>query len=181
MNEDFYRTLGVAPTATGAEIERAYRRLARTHHPDLLRQATTEERRAAEERLKAINRAHHSLGDDERRRAYDRQRRALNAASRSQVAPARPASVGVTRRPRAGAAHPVAVRSTHRGGGGPIDIEWETAPPVIARPVTDLFTVGRLLRYALLIVLFALLLGILWHPQVAPSPAPPPTAPATVR
>jgi len=41
MNEDFYAILGVAPTANGAEIERAYRRLARASHPDLLTASVT--------------------------------------------------------------------------------------------------------------------------------------------
>ncbi len=176
MNEDFYAILGVAPTASGAEIERAYRRLARASHPDLLRQATAEERCAAEERLKAINRAHHSLGDRERRVAYDRwRRRALVGSHPALATPARSAPSGVTR--------PVAARGTHRAGGGPIDIEWPAVPPVVARPMTDVFTVGRLLRYALLIILFALLLGLLWHPHVAPplAPVPTPAVTTTVR
>ncbi len=74
-------------------------------------------------------------------------------------------------------------RTVHRVGGESLDIEWTTAPPIAARPVTDLFTVGRLLRYALLIIVFAVLLGLLWHPNVAPqlSPTPAPGATATIR
>lgn len=175
MSEDFYAILGVAATASGAEIERAYRRLARAYHPDLLRQVTVEERRAAEERLKAINRAHHSLGDRERRMAYDRRRRALGGSRPVPASAVRPVPAGGPRRPLADVTRPVAARSTHRASGGPIDIEWTTAPLVIARPAPELFTVGRLLRYALLIILFALLLGLLWRPNVAPPTVPTPT------
>lgn len=176
MSEDFYATLGVAPTASEVEIERAYRRLARVYHPDLLRQASSEERHAAEERLKAINRAHHSLGDRERRAAYDRQRRQARAGSRPvPAARARPTAPHGVRPASVGAPRPGAARSTHRAGGGPLDIAWATAPSVAPRPMTDLFTVGRLLRYALAIILFALLLGLLWHPTLAPPTAPTPT------
>ena len=183
MNEDFYATLGVAATASDAEIERAYRRLARASHPDLLRHAPAAERHAAEERLKAINRAHHSLGDRERRRDYDRQRRQTLSGARLTPPGARhPASTGA-RPVRAGGSRPVVARTVHRVGGESLDIEWTTAPPIAARPVTDLFTVGRLLRYALLIIVFAVLLGLLWHPNVAPqlSPTPAPGATATIR
>ena len=34
MAEDPYRVLGVSSDATDAEIKRAYRKLARQHHPD---------------------------------------------------------------------------------------------------------------------------------------------------
>jgi hypothetical protein len=43
---DYYETLGVPRTATSDESKRAYRKLARTHHPDL--QPTAERTKAAE-------------------------------------------------------------------------------------------------------------------------------------
>lgn len=176
MSEDFYALLGVAPAASDAEIERVYRRLARAYHPDLLRNVSPEERHRAETRLKAINRAHHILGDRERRAAYDQGRRQPRAGERAVAAsPARPAAPNGARVTRAGVHRPRAARTIQRAGGGPIDIEWATAPPVVARPVADPFTVGRLLRYALLIILFALLLGLLWRPQVASVPVSAPT------
>lgn len=177
MNDDFYAILGVTPGVSAAEIERAYRRLARACHPDLLRHAAPEERRLAEERLKAINRAHHSLGDRERRAAYDRGRRRALAGIRPGAShSARAATARGGRTARAGVSRPGAVRTTHRAGGGPIDIEWTTAPPVAARPAADIFTAGRLLRYALAIIVFAALLGLLWHPNAVPPLAPTATA-----
>jgi len=174
LNEDLYATPGVAATASDAEIERAYRRLARASHPDLLRHAPAAERHAAEERLKAINRAHHSLGDRERRQTLSGARPTPPDARHAASTGARPVRAPLPR--------PVVARTAHRVGGESLDIEWTTAPPVAARPVTDLFTVGRLLRYALLIIVFAVLLGLLWHPNIAPqlSPTPVPGATATI-
>ena len=66
-----YDTLGVARSATAAEIRDAYRRLARRHHPD-----RGAERDAAA--MAAINEAYRVLGDPGRRAAYDAQMRDLD-------------------------------------------------------------------------------------------------------
>jgi curved DNA-binding protein len=65
---DYYDVLGVPRTATSDEIKRAYRKLARTHHPDL--QPAAERARAAE-RFKELNEANEVLSDPEKRRKYD--------------------------------------------------------------------------------------------------------------
>ena len=169
--EDHYATLRVRASASAEEIERAYRRLARTNHPDLLRQASPETQRRAEEVLKRVNRAHRVLGDRERRRDYDRRRRGV-------VPPAAASPPGDTpQRPPTVAPRPVVERTTHWGSGGPIDIEWEVPPPRAPRPATDLFSLGRLLRYAAAIILFAALLAIIWQPGLGRQPATTPTAP----
>jgi curved DNA-binding protein len=63
---DYYKTLGVPRTATQADIKKAYRKLARQHHPD--RNAGD---KAAERRFKDVNEAHAVLGDAEKRKQYD--------------------------------------------------------------------------------------------------------------
>ena len=56
--KDYYKTLGVERNASQKDIKRAYRKLARKHHPDLNPGDTD-----AEERFKGINEAHEVLSD----------------------------------------------------------------------------------------------------------------------
>jgi len=65
---DYYEVLDVPRTATADEIKRAYRKLARKHHPDLQPAA---ERSAAAERFKEINEAYEVLSDADKRAKYD--------------------------------------------------------------------------------------------------------------
>lgn len=64
--KDYYDILGVSRDADDKEIKRAYRRLARKHHPDV-----NPGDRGAEERFKEINEAHEVLSDPEKRQKYD--------------------------------------------------------------------------------------------------------------
>ena len=64
--KDYYKVLGVAPTATPDEIKKAYRKLALKHHPD-----KTKGNKAAEEKFKEINEANEVLSDPEKRKKYD--------------------------------------------------------------------------------------------------------------
>jgi molecular chaperone DnaJ len=63
---DYYATLGVAQNASQDEVKKAYRKLARKHHPD--RNAGNKQ---AEARFKEISQANDVLGDPEKRKQYD--------------------------------------------------------------------------------------------------------------
>jgi molecular chaperone DnaJ len=63
---DFYIVLGVTQAASVSEIKRAYRRLARKHHPDINPGDDT-----ADARFRRISEAYETLVDPDRRRRYD--------------------------------------------------------------------------------------------------------------
>lgn len=65
-SDDPYAVLGVARTASEAEIRKAYRKLAKSLHPDL-----NPGDKAAEERFKKVSQAYDLLGDAEKRKRYD--------------------------------------------------------------------------------------------------------------
>src|SRR5450755_1510246 len=65
--QDPYTTLGVPRDATQADIRRAYRKLAKQHHPDLNPGNT-----AAEDRFKEVSAANELLSDPEKRGKFDR-------------------------------------------------------------------------------------------------------------
>jgi len=67
MADDPYETLGVARDASADDIRRAYRKLAKQHHPDL-----NPGSKAAEDRFKAISAANELLSDPEKRGKFDR-------------------------------------------------------------------------------------------------------------
>jgi molecular chaperone DnaJ len=63
---DYYEVLGVGRQASGEDIKKAYRKLARQYHPDVNKD------NGAEARFKEINEAYEVLSDDRKRAAYDR-------------------------------------------------------------------------------------------------------------
>jgi curved DNA-binding protein len=63
--KDYYQVLGVAKAATPEDIKRAYRKLARKHHPDMSKEAD------ATQRMVELNEANAVLSDPEKRAAYD--------------------------------------------------------------------------------------------------------------
>ena len=103
---DYYQTLGVGRSATPAEIKKAFRKLAREHHPDV-----RPNDQGAEQRFKDVNEAYAVLSDPEKRKLYDQVGANWEAFS------------------RAGAPAGAAAGARARAGGAPFDgFAWSSAP-----------------------------------------------------
>jgi molecular chaperone DnaJ len=74
LEKDYYAALGVSKTATQAEIKKAYRKLARQHHPDANKGDA-----ASEEKFKEISEAYDVLSDEKKRKDYDEARTLFGA------------------------------------------------------------------------------------------------------
>ncbi len=68
---NFYKLLGLGPSASADQIKVAYRELVKKHHPDLFTAAG--EKAKATEKLRLINEAYAVLGNPERRHRYDQE------------------------------------------------------------------------------------------------------------
>jgi len=66
MAKDYYKTLGIDRNATREEIKKAYKRLAKKHHPDLNKDDPD-----AADKFKEINEAASVLADQSKRQQYD--------------------------------------------------------------------------------------------------------------
>lgn len=112
MARDFYEVLGLSRDADGSDIQRAYRKLARTLHPDVNKDP------GAEERFKQLSEAYDVLSDPDQRKRYD----AFGEDFRRVGADVDPEAYRRARaraRARAGAGAGAGARSNGWGGGGP--------------------------------------------------------------
>jgi curved DNA-binding protein len=112
--KDYYKTLGVPRTATQADIKKAFRKLARQHHPD--RNAGDH---AAEERFKDVNEANEVLSDPEKRKQYDELGANWEAYAR--------AGAGGTRDPFAAGGPFAGFGGAGGQGGGNVRYEFRTS------------------------------------------------------
>src|SRR5580698_1929695 len=64
--QDYYQTLGVERGADAEEIRKAYRKLARKHHPDL-----NPGDKSAEDRFKKVQEAYDILSEPKKKQMYD--------------------------------------------------------------------------------------------------------------
>src|SRR5437763_4198184 len=97
QTKDYYAMLGVKKTATPEEIRKAFRKLARTHHPDV-----NPGHKRAEEKFKEISEANDILSDEKKRKVYDQ----LGFYS-DQIDPAQAAAY-----------------ARHQGGGGGVPVDF---------------------------------------------------------
>src|ERR1700684_345549 len=63
---DYYKILGIDKNASEEDIKKAYRKLARKHHPDL-----NPNDKEANKKFQQINEANEVLSDPEKRKKYD--------------------------------------------------------------------------------------------------------------
>lgn len=83
-SRDYYEVLGVSKTASGDEIKKAYRRLARKFHPDVNKNDSS-----AEAKFKEVQEAYDVLSDAKKRTAYDQFGHAgVNSAAAAEAAAA---------------------------------------------------------------------------------------------
>lgn len=80
--KDYYDVLGVPRNASGEAIKKAFRKLARQHHPDVAK-----DKKGAEEKFKELNEANEVLSDPEKRRKYDELGADWNEPGRQQPPP----------------------------------------------------------------------------------------------
>ena len=66
MSEDYYSILGVNKSSSQDDIKKAYRKLAKKHHPD--KNAGDS---ASEDKFKKINEAYETLSNEDKKRSYD--------------------------------------------------------------------------------------------------------------
>src|SRR2546423_2057909 len=88
FEKDYYAVLGLQKGATEKEITRAYRKLAKVHHPD-----ANAGNKDAEERFKEVSAAYDVLGDAPKRKEYD-EVRAMAASGANPFAGGAPGGVG---------------------------------------------------------------------------------------
>jgi DnaJ-class molecular chaperone len=79
MAEDYYKTLGISRNASQADIQKAYRELARKYHPDLNPDDAT-----ARKRFQEVQTAFDVLNDPEKREMYDRYGHSFESGAASQ-------------------------------------------------------------------------------------------------
>ena len=77
FEKDYYAVLGVPKTATEKELSRAFKKLAKEHHPD-----ANAGNAASEERFKEISAAYDVLGDATKRAEYDEVRQMVASGRR---------------------------------------------------------------------------------------------------
>ncbi len=112
FEKDFYAVLGVAQDASADAIKKAYRKLARQHHPDANAGDSVSERR-----FKEVGEAYSVLSDPEQRQQYDAVRAMARGGARFSSGPGGPAGAG-------SAGFEDVFSTLFNGGGGPQNVRF---------------------------------------------------------
>lgn len=118
---DYYQTLGVPRTASAADIKKAFRKLAREHHPD-----KKPGDKIAEQRFKDINEANEVLSDPDKRAKYDRFGKDWEAYARAGAAAGAAGRTGGRGGDPFGPGGPFEGYTTYGGPGGGVRYEFHT-------------------------------------------------------
>lgn len=125
--KNYYSVLGVPRNADAQALKSAYRKLARTYHPDV----NPDDKANAERRFKEINEAYAVLSDPEKRRKYDR----FGAEwDRYQQADARPRQYS-----RYGSGHQPRSSPSYAGQGSPRRSRYSSGRPMTAEEFAQIF------------------------------------------
>ena len=166
-----YDVLGVDPTASAAEIRKAYLQLARDHHPDFHSTASDAYRLANEREMQRINEAWTVLSDPDRREGL---RRPLPASRSARSAGPGPAPPTTTSAPSTTAPTSTTRPSstTRRWPAPRCRGPSRSCPPVLLLGGAFVFVVGALVKLAPLVAIGIIgvmlgLLGFLAAPAMA--------------
>ena len=142
-SDDYYAVLGVSRSATPRQIHRAYRALARKHHPDL-----NPDDPAAADKFREVQNAYEVLGDPRKRKAYDYYGASFGTRVPLTVVDLKQEQKGAARdkRPDTGAR-----TATRTGTIGPFPPSWGSGVPGVSRyrlgslTVAAVFVIGMLI------------------------------------
>ncbi|MBJ6764298.1 DnaJ domain-containing protein [Myxococcaceae bacterium JPH2] len=126
---DHFTVLGIAPSATAADVKQAYYTASRRFHPDRYFGKNLGSFRARMERIfRRLTEAHNVLSQDERREAYLRANPALTAPPAAPARPAVAAAPVATPPPARASAAPVATPPPARAPAAPMPPRPAPAP-----------------------------------------------------
>lgn len=169
-----YDVMGVDPTASAAEIRKAYLQLARDHHPDFHSTASDAYRLANEREMQRINEAWTVLSDPARRTAYDERYRDQQRDEQKAQRRARPGAASYDFTPYDTGPDDVDPRLVDDTpvAGTEVSKVLQVAPPALLLGGAAVFVVGAIVQLAELVAVGIIgvvlgLIGFLAAPAMA--------------